>query len=294
MSEENRKLRLLVLGAHPDDAEFHAGGLAANYVARGHTVKLVSVTDGGAGHHRRSSADLVLLRREEARRSGKVLGAFHDTWDFPDGYLQPSLELRHQIIAEIRRFQPDLVLTHRPCDYHPDHRAVGQAVQDASYMVTVPLIAPEFPHLRKDPVVAYMCDLFTKPYPLQPDIVLDITAQIPKIVSMLACHHSQFFEFLPYNQRIEATMPTDPDARLAWLSDWYQGLIAPRADRFREALMARYGEAGRDIRYIEAYEISEYATALSPEDKRWLFPSCEEKLDESDESGSKSHDISDR
>lgn len=282
MSEEKRKLRLLVLGAHPDDAEFHAGGLAANYVAMGHTVKLVSVTDGGAGHHRRSSAELVLLRREEARRAGKVLGAFHDTWDFPDGHLQPTLELRHQIISEIRRFQPDLVLTHRPCDYHPDHRAVGQAVQDASYMVTVPLVAPEVPYLRQDPVVAYMCDLFTKPYPLQPDVVLDITAQIPKIVSMLACHHSQFFEFLPYNTQIEATMPTDPEARLAWLSDWYQGLIAPRADRFREALVAQFGEAGRDIRYIEAYEISEYAAELSPEAKQRLFPSCEQQVESGD------------
>jgi len=265
-------LRLLVLGAHPDDAEFHAGGLAANYVAMGHSVNLVSVTDGGAGHHRRSSTELVLLRREEARRAGKVLGVSYQTWDFPDGYLQPSLALRTQIISEIRRYQPDLVLTHRPCDYHPDHRAVGQAVQDASYMVTVPLIVPEAPFLRRDPVVAYMCDLFTKPYPLQADIVLDISEQLPTIIQMLACHQSQFFEFLPFNQRLEHTMPTDASARQAWLTDWYQSLIAPRADRFRDALVARYGERGKQARYIEAYEISEYAASLSPEQRDRLFP----------------------
>lgn len=272
MGDVQRPLKLLVLGAHPDDAEFHAGGMAANYVAMGHSVNLVSVTDGGAGHHRRSSMELVLLRRQEARRAGEILGIPYQTWDFPDGHLQPTLVLRAHIISEIRRYQPDLVLTHRPWDYHPDHRAVGQAVQDASYMVTVPLVVPESPYLRRDPVVAYMCDLFTKPYPLQPDIVLDISDQLPTIIRMLACHHSQFFEFLPFNQRLENTMPTDESARHAWLTDWYQSLIAPRADRFREALVSRYGERGNQVRYIEAYEISEYAGSLSPEDRQRLFP----------------------
>jgi N-acetylglucosamine malate deacetylase 1 len=272
MGDAAKPLKLLVLGAHPDDAEYHAGGLAASYVARGHSVKLISVTDGGSGHYRSSTSDLILIRRQEARRAGQVLGVQYETWDFPDGHLQPTLEVRAQIIAEIRRYQPDLVVTHRPCDYHPDHRAVGQAVQDASYMVTVPLVLPQFPYLRRDPVVAYMCDLFTKPYPFQPDIVLDITPHLPTITRMLACHHSQFFEFLPFNQRLEATMPPDESARQDWLTDWYQNLIAPRAERFREALVARYGEAGRQMRYIEAYEISEYAARLTDQERERFFP----------------------
>ena len=81
----------------------------------------------------------------------------------PDGALQATLELRQRVIREIRGFRPDLVLTHRTNDYHPDHRATGQVVQDASFLVRVPRIVPEVPVLQRDPVVAFMSDLFTKP-----------------------------------------------------------------------------------------------------------------------------------
>ena len=159
------QLRLLILGAHPDDAEYHAGGLAAAYRRLGHAVKMVSCTDGSAGHQSFERAKLGPIRRIEAAAAGRVIEAEYVTWDFPDGLLQATFDLRHAILREIRTFQPDLVLTHRTNDYHPDHRAVGQAVQDASYLVTVPRIAPEAPALRRDPVVASMVDLFTRPCP---------------------------------------------------------------------------------------------------------------------------------
>ena len=140
-------LRLLIIGAHPDDAEFHAGGLATIYRRQGHTVKMISVTDGRSGHHRYQPAELAEVRRRESLAAAAVIGATCDIWSFPDGALQPTLEVRELVIREIRAFRPDLVLTHRPNDYHPDHRAVGQVVQDASYMVTVPLVAPDVPAL---------------------------------------------------------------------------------------------------------------------------------------------------
>ncbi|MDP7019588.1 MAG: PIG-L deacetylase family protein [Pirellulaceae bacterium] len=262
-------LRLLVLGAHPDDAEFHAGGLVAAYRAADHVVKIVSVTDGGAGHHKLSGSQLVDRRREEADRAGKVVGAEYVTWDFPDGHLQPSLEVRDRIIREIRTFKPDLVLTHRPCDYHPDHRAVGQAVQDASYLVTVPLVAPETPYLSRDPVVAYMVDLFTKPYPFQADVVLDIEPWFDTVLDMLEQHVSQVFEFLPYNHQHD--LPADDDRR-AWLADWCAHHMGPRADCFRQRLIERYGEErGGQILLMEAYEFSEYAAGVTPEDRHRLF-----------------------
>ncbi len=266
-------LRLLILGAHPDDAEYHAGGLAAIYRELGHTVKMVSVTDGGAGHHQRSSDELVQLRRREASQAGAVIGAEYVTWDFPDGALTPSLEVREQIIREIRTFAPDLVLTHRTSDYHPDHRAVGQAVQDASYMVTVPLAVPDVPILRRDPVVAYMVDLFTKPCPFQADVVLDADSHVETIVAMLACHQSQFFEFLPYNFGCEGDVPDNDLARLDWLKNWYLDLVGKRAERFRPELVAAYGETrGREIKVMEAFEISEYASSLDDAARYRLFP----------------------
>lgn len=265
-------LKLLVLGAHPDDAEYHAGGLAALYRQAGHTVKLVSMTDGGAGHHRRKSGELAALRREEAAAAGSVIGAEYVTWAFPDGRLEPTLTVRERVIREIRTFQPDLVLTHRTNDYHPDHRAVGQVVQDASYMVTVPLVVPEVPYLRRDPVVAYMADLFTRPCPLRPDVVLDIEPQLDTVVAMLARHRSQVFEFLPYNQGIDHEVPENEEEKLAWLRSWVCEHIAARADRFRDALVAAYGQQrGAAVKYMEAYEISEYAARLDDDLRRRLF-----------------------
>lgn len=266
-------LRLLILGAHPDDAEFHAGGLATIYRRLGHVVKMVAVTNGAAGHHKLTAAELPLIRRREAANSGKVIGAEYVTWDNPDGSLQATLEVRNQIIREIRTFKPDLVLTHRTNDYHPDHRAVGQAVQDASFMVTVPLVVPEVPALRRDPVVAFMTDRFTKPNPLAGDIVIDVTEYVDTIVGMLACHRSQVYEWLPYNQGILHTLPDDEAGRILWLKQWYTNLINYVPTRYRPQLVANYGESrGNQARFAEVFEISEYAAPLDAAAKRRLFP----------------------
>ncbi len=265
-------VRLLVLGAHPDDAEFHAGGLLAHYRRLGHAVKIISVTNGAAGHHRIPPAELTRIRRAEAAEVARRFGFAYEVWDFPDGELQPTLDVRRRIIREIRQFAPDLVLTHRTCDYHPDHRAVGLAVQDASYMVTVPPIVPEVPALRADPIVAFMNDFFTKPVPLQPDVVLDVMPFVAEIVDMLACHASQVFDWLPYNLRVEDQLPDNAAARREWMATWYKHRAQSVADRFREALVSTYGQqVGEAIKFAEAYEISEYAGRLDDATRHRLF-----------------------
>ncbi|MHC4406803.1 MAG: PIG-L deacetylase family protein [Planctomycetota bacterium] len=269
----DKPLRLLIIGAHPDDSEYHAGGLASVYRELGHVVKMVSVTNGGAGHHEKQPDEMARIRRQEAATSGRVLDSAYETWDHPDGQLMPTLEIRREIIGEIRRFGPDLVLTHRTNDYHPDHRAVGQAVQDASFLVTVPHVVPEVPALGQDPVVAYMVDLFTKPCPLEPHVAIDTTARVDTIVDMLACHRSQVFEWLPYLEGTLDQVPDDEDQRRIWLRDWFTRLTRPRADRFREALVAAYGpKRGAEIEYAEVYEISEYAGRADEAALRRLFP----------------------
>lgn len=266
-------LKLLILGAHPDDAEYHAGGLAAIYRELGHAVRMVSATDGSAGHHLKSRVEMALIRRQEAAAAASVIGAEYDVWEYPDGQLLPELDLRWRVIQEIRRFAPDLVLTHRPYDYHPDHRALGQAVQDASFLVTVPHIVPEVPALRRDPVVGYLPDLFTRPIPLQADVVLNITERIDTVTRMLACHRSQCFEWLPYLAQAEELVPRDPSAEHAWLRAWYLRQIRPRADRFRQQLIATYGpEWGGRIEFAEVFEISQYGRPLDDAERQRLFP----------------------
>jgi len=268
-------LRLLILGAHPDDAEYHAGGLASIYCEAGHAVRMVSMTDGRAGHHERPPEELAVLRREEAGAAGRVIGAEYVTWDVPDGELLPSLEMRRRVIREIRTFRPDLVLTHRPCDYHPDHRAAGQLVQDATYLVTVPNVMRDVAALKRDPVVAYLPDLFTKPSPLEPDVVLDVTDRAETIVRMLACQRSQVFEWLPYEEGILDQVPGGDEERLEWLRSWYRRHMLPRAERFRRELCEAFGEdRGRAIEFCEVYELSEYAAAADLPTRRRLFPSA--------------------
>ncbi len=268
-------LRLLILGAHPDDAEYHAGGLAAIYAALGHEVKMVSMTNGAAGHHERPPQEMAVLRREEAAAAGRIIGATYETWDIPDGELMPTLDVRRRVIREIRTFAPDLLLTHRTNDYHPDHRAAGQVVQDASYLVTVPNVLPEVPALFADPVVACMVDLFTKPAAMAADVVLDVTDRVDTVVAMLACHRSQVFEWLPYEEGILDQVPEDEDQKLVWLRGWFGRHVTARADRFRKELIAAYGqERGSRIEFAEVYEISEYAASAGEGTRQRLFPTA--------------------
>jgi LmbE family N-acetylglucosaminyl deacetylase len=266
-------LRLLILGAHPDDVEFSAGGLAVTYRQLGHAVRAISLTNGQAGHFQRPPEQLGPMRRSEAAAAGRVIGAEYFSWEFPDGELVANLETRHRVIREIRTFAPDLVVTHRPYDYHPDHRAVGQIVQDATYLVTVPNVLRDTPALRRDPVVAYMPDLFTRPCPLVPDAVLDVTDRVDTIVSMLACHRSQVFEWLPYQEGILGQVPQDEAEQRVWLREWYRRHLLPRAARFRQDLVTAFGsQRGQEVEFCEVYELSEYAAAASLDRRRQLFP----------------------
>lgn len=266
-------VRLLVFAAHPDDAELQAGGLISRCAARGDVIKIVSVTNGAAGHHRHTPEDLARIRREEAAAAGTAVGAEYVTWDFPDARLEPSLNVRGRVIREMREFAPDLVLTHRTCDYHPDHRAVGQAVQDASYLVTVPLVEAGAPALRVAPIVAYMADAFTRPNPLRPDVVLDVSEHVDTVLRMLACHRSQVFEFLAYNWQIPEAVPDDDEQRHEWLRTFLLRAVGARVEQLRPVLAARVGvQLAARAQLIEAYEISEYASLPDGNDRERLFP----------------------
>ncbi len=263
--------RVLVFGAHPDDAEVHAGGLLVRLCRNGAQVRIVSVTDGRSGHHELPPNELALIRRAEAQRAGERIGAEYVVWDFPDGSLEASLTVRSAIIGEMRSFGPDLVLTHRPNDYHPDHRAVGTAVQDASYMVTVPHVCPELPALRRDPVVAYMCDLFTRPNPLRADVMLDVSEEFDLAVQMAACHESQFFQWLPYHDGTLDQVPENGEARNSWLSDWFRELCLRRSKHFQAEIVARGERLDASLK-LEVYEVSEYAGRADAARLAELFP----------------------
>jgi LmbE family N-acetylglucosaminyl deacetylase len=233
---------------------------------------MVSLTNGQAGHQSMAGPALAERRRKEAAAAGAVIGATYDVFDQPDGELLPTLENRWQVIRLMRNFRPDLVLTHRPNDYHPDHRYTSQLVQDAAYLVTVPALVPDAPHLERNPVIAYLPDEFQKPYPFEPAVVVDVTGIVDRIVSMLHCHQSQFYEWLPYNVGNLDQVPADDSARRDWLGKQVRTRLRRAAERYGDWIVQIYGpDRGKKVQFIEAFEACEYGAPLDDAAKERLF-----------------------
>ena len=272
MSESSEPLRLLILGAHPDDAEYAAGGLAALYRSFGHVVRMVSVTNGEAGHHKVFGPKLIERRKLEAANAASVIGAEHEVGDERDGRLWNTEDLRERLIRMIRSFKPDLVLSHRPQDYHPDHRNLGQAVIDAAYLLTVPAICPDVPYLTKMPVFGALFDKFTRPCPFEPTVVLDISPVWDRKMAMLEAHESQFFEWLPHNMGKPA-LPFNKEQRRKFLNQWMTDLATNIRPALEPSIKRIYGRDMADkIQLAEAFEISQYGTEPDKAGLLRLFP----------------------
>ena len=274
---QEKKLNIIAIGAHPDDCDFKFGGTAALFAKMGHNVKFLSLTNGDAGHQSEGGGALGNRRRQEAINAGKALGiAEYQTLDNHDGELLPSLQVRHQVIRAIRKWNADIVLGHRPNDYHPDHRNAGKVVVDASYMVIVPNVCPDTPPLSKNPLFLYMEDNFTKPYPHEPDIVVSIDNIIELKIDGLHAHTSQIYEWLPWTNggdEILAKIPTTNNERRKWLTKRVKNRSNNIDSIKRISLVKWYGkDLAQKVKYIESFEIAEYGMQPSDKDIRSLFP----------------------
>ena len=275
---EDGKLRIIFFGAHPDDPEYKAGGTAAKWAKLGHHVKLVSVTNGDIGHWNTAGGPLALRRKAEAAAADKVLGVTSEVLDLHDGELLPTLENRKTIVRLIREWQADIVISHRPWDYHPDHRYTGILVQDAAYMVTVPFFCPDIPPLKKNPLFLYSSDRFQKPYPFRADIVVSIDDVFDLKLDAIHELASQAYEGgADGNEARYAAVPKPEDVagRKAWLRKRWSVRQADEAERFRARLTTatRYGpEKGAGVKFAEAFEICEYGRQPSEDEIHVLFP----------------------
>lgn len=275
-ADKDGKLRILVFGAHPDDAEFKAGGTAAKWAKLGHHVKLVSVTNGDIGHWQMAGGPLAQRRTAEVQAAAKKLGTQSQVLDIHDGELLPTLENRKLITKVIREWKADIVISHRPWDYHPDHRYVGVLVQDAAFMVTVPFFCPDSPPLKTNPVFLFSSDGFQRPYPFKPDVAVsidDVFEQKLEAVHELA---SQVYEGgASGSEEFVRSVPPESDSagRKAWLKARWQDRQSREADKARAVLLEMYGEeAGKAVKYAESFEICEYGRRPSAEELRKLFP----------------------
>jgi LmbE family N-acetylglucosaminyl deacetylase len=268
--QASKQLRIIMIGAHPDDCDSDGGGTAALFAQMGHAVKFVSVTNGDAGHQSLKGKELAKRRLAEAKEAGRRLGVEYDVLDNHDGLLMPSLDVRIQIIRKIREWNADIVIAPRPNDYHPDHRYTGVLVQDAAYMVAVPNIAPETPALNKNPVFLYFRDRFQKPNPFRPDIAVDISSVYEKKMTAFDAHESQVYEWLPWIGHYLEEVPANKNERLKWLISKYAETLHPD---IKTALEKWYGtEKASRVKQAEAFEICEYGAQPNDAEIKRLFP----------------------
>ena len=270
LNAQEKPLQIIMIGAHPDDCDIKSGGTAALFVAMGHKVKFLSVTNGDAGHMKEGGGMLAQRRLEETKEVSKRLGVSYEVLDNHDGELLPTLAIRMEVIKRIREWNADVVIAPRSNDYHPDHRYTGILVQDAAFMVGVPNIAPDTPPLRKNPVFLYFQDNFKKPNPFQPDIAVDISSVIDKKIYSLDAHQSQFYEWLPWIGNYEDQVPKGKAEQLEWLKKLRGNGINPAV---KSSLEKWYGiaKAGQ-VSFAESFEICEYGSRPSDEDIKRLFP----------------------
>lgn len=274
---EDGKLNIIVFGAHPDDCELKAGGVAAMWAALGHRVKFVSTTNGDIGHATMAGGPLARRREAEVKKAAEILGITSEVLDIHDGELMPTLENRQQFVRLIREWQADIVIGHRPNDYHPDHRYTGVLMQDAAFMVTVAHFMPTVPQLAKNPVFLFLSDNFQKPNPFNADVIVGIDPVFEQKANAIWQLESQI-ESLWATGNFERVVPipTDPagreERRLA-LQERQAHRDRAVANKYRAQLVSYYGEEkANKIQYAEAFELCEYGRQPDQAELKKLFP----------------------
>lgn len=267
--------RFLVIGAHPDDPDILFGGTAIQLIRAGNVVKFVSAANGNCGHYNMEKEALAKRRFHEAQASARIAGiSEYQILDHSDCALECNLENREEIVRIIRRFQPDVVISHCREDYHADHRAVGQLVMDAAYLLTVPLYCSDTPIPEKNPVFAYAYHRFTDPRPIRPDAAVEFDSVLEDKLRMLDCHVSQFYEWLAWGDMGKKNFDASKmswEEKKQWLSQWLVR-FEHAAKLGRPLLQSVYGrERGEKIRYAEIFEMSAYGAQVSKEEFQKLF-----------------------
>jgi LmbE family N-acetylglucosaminyl deacetylase len=270
---QQRPLHVIAFGAHPDDAELRASGVAALWAAQGAKVKFVAMTNGDVGHFAQAGGPLAKRRKAEVAECARILGIENEVLDIHDGELTPSLENRKKMARLIREWQADIVLGHRPNDYHPDHRYTGVLMDDTAVVVAAPFFTPDTPPTPRNPVYMYYSDNFQKPTPFDPTIVVSIDAVADKKWQCISAMPSQFGDADSWQARTIPNVPKGDRERPAFLLDIVKGRNAAVADKYRDRLAALYGkEQAAKVKYAEAFELTQYGRQASVDELKSMFP----------------------
>lgn len=265
-------LRIIAFGAHPDDAELKASGVAAMWAEQGHKVKFVAMTNGDVGHFKEGGGPLAIRRLSEVKECAESLGIEVEVLDIHDGELMPTLENRRTVVKLIREWEADLVLFHRPFDYHPDHRYTGILLEDAAVLVAAPFFIPLTAPTKQNPIFMYYSDNFEKPYPTDPTIVVGIDEVAENKWNCIRSMPSQFKDADSWGGRYLPNVPQDAEERQNYILGVHQKRVAGVANKYRQRLIELYGPVkGKNIKYAEAFELCQYGRQVSMKELKQIF-----------------------
>lgn len=183
-------MNIIFFGAHPDDLEILCAGTIAECVARGHTVWMAVATNGNVGSPTLTNAEIAATRHAEAEAAAKTLGAAGLIWmNENDEFLFDDERTRLKFVDAVRQAQADVIVTHNPNDYHPDHIACSKLASDARILSAVRLIPTAHPHLAKSPELFHMDSIAGLRF--EPQFFVDVSAHFELKQRAVQCHHSQ-------------------------------------------------------------------------------------------------------
>lgn len=221
------KLDILVLPVHPDDAELGCSGTILKEIAAGKKVGIVDLTRGELGT--RGTAE---IRDNEAAASAKILGlAIRDNLSLPDGFFENTKEYQLKVIAAIRKYQPEIVITNAYHDRHPDHGRASELVEASAFLSGLRKIETSDngktqEAWRPKQVLHFIQDNYIKP-----DILVDVTAHWDKKVESIHAFGSQFFN--PDWQNEPQTYISSPE---------FIAVVEARAREFGKSIGVKYAE----------------------------------------------------
>lgn len=236
------KLDVLIIAAHPDDAELGCAGTLLQQVATGRRVGVVDLTRGELG-----SRGSATQRDAEAAAAARLLGLhMRDNLRLPDGFFVNDEATQRLVVQVIRRYQPDILLTNPTIDRHPDHGRAADIVHQAAYLAGLPALVTESAGAPQAPWRPRLILQAIHNSYVQPDVVVDITAYWPQKLAALRAFQSQFYH-PTYQEEIETYIST---------SSFLQTLEA-RARVLGESIGAIYGEGYTCRRVLGVSNIAE-------------------------------------
>jgi LmbE family N-acetylglucosaminyl deacetylase len=183
-------MRVLAVGAHPDDLEILCGGTLVRLVEEGNEVVMCHATKGDRGSFVHTSDEITGIRGAEARRAAEICGAEYATLGFSDGEISAAdRDQQRAVVDLVRDARPDLVITHSQGDYMGDHNEISKLVFECSFYATLPLYETGKPHHFAVTPIYFMETIMGVGF--QPTEYVDISATIETKAAMLEAHESQ-------------------------------------------------------------------------------------------------------